>query len=314
MTLERGHQGLQLLEQLAAAGHRERADHAHAGQVPGVGVQAEEQRADRLRAALVRPVPGDDAVRGALMLDLEHDPLVRLVRPVQRLGDQPVQPGPLELLEPVAGQVAVRGRRGQVHRGAGLGQGLLQCGPALLERLLAQISVVQREQVERHEVRRGLLGKEGDTAGRGVDPLQQGLEVQPPAGGIRDHDLPVHHAPRRQIRGQGLGDLREIPGHRALVAAADFHLALVEEDDRAETVPLGLEAERALGYLRYRAGQHRRDRRVNRKVHAPILPSRPGSPRRRAGQRGRSITRRGDAAPAGLPRRRGLRAPWGRRE
>ena len=55
---------------------------------------------------LVHPVPGHHAVRGALVLDLEHHPLVRLVGDRQRLGDHPVEAGALELVEP-----ALRGRR-----------------------------------------------------------------------------------------------------------------------------------------------------------------------------------------------------------
>ena len=79
MALEVGHQRLQLLEQLPAARHREGADDADRGQRAVVVVEPEHQRADRVRPALVHPVAGDDAVRGALVLDLEHDPLVRLV-------------------------------------------------------------------------------------------------------------------------------------------------------------------------------------------------------------------------------------------
>ena len=57
-------------------------------------------------AGLVPAVAGDHAVGGALVLDLEHGPLVGLVGAVQRLGDDAVEAGALELLEPV-----LRGRR-----------------------------------------------------------------------------------------------------------------------------------------------------------------------------------------------------------
>ena len=100
-----GDQRLQLGEQLLApVGQRERADHPDRGERPVVGVQAEQQRPDRVRPALVQPVAGDDAVRGALVLDLEHHPLVRLVGAVERLGDHPVEPGAFELVEPLPRQ------------------------------------------------------------------------------------------------------------------------------------------------------------------------------------------------------------------
>jgi hypothetical protein len=48
----------------------------------------------------VYSIAGDDAVSGPLMLDLEHDPLVRLIGNRQGFGDHPVQTGSLELLGP----------------------------------------------------------------------------------------------------------------------------------------------------------------------------------------------------------------------
>ena len=52
-------------------------------------------------AALVPAEPGDHAVRGALVLDLHHHPLVLAVRLVDGLGDHAVEPGALEAGEPV---------------------------------------------------------------------------------------------------------------------------------------------------------------------------------------------------------------------
>src|SRR5262249_39090024 len=77
MAVEGGDQRLQLGVQGLALGERERADDADAGQVAVLVVKPKQQRSDRLRAALVYPVPGDHAVRGPLVLDLEHRPLVR---------------------------------------------------------------------------------------------------------------------------------------------------------------------------------------------------------------------------------------------
>src|SRR3712207_1780703 len=61
--------GRQLLDQLRAAGHREGRGDADVLQGALV-VEAEQQRADD-RPALVPPEPGDDAVRGAHVLDLD---------------------------------------------------------------------------------------------------------------------------------------------------------------------------------------------------------------------------------------------------
>ena len=44
----------------------------------------------------------------------------------------------------------------------------------------------------------------------------------------------------REVGEHRLDDLREVSGHRLLVAAADLDLVAVAEDDRAEAVPLGL--------------------------------------------------------------------------
>ena len=66
-----------------AAGHRERRGDADVVQAAGVVEQAEQERADRLGpaldAALVPAQAGDDAIGGALVLDLQHRPLARLV-------------------------------------------------------------------------------------------------------------------------------------------------------------------------------------------------------------------------------------------
>src|SRR5215467_11467059 len=272
VPLERGDQGLHLGEQLPPLRHRERADHAYAGQLVLGGVQAEQQRADRLVAGLVRAVPSHHAVGGALVLDLEHDPLVRLVPAVQRLGDEPVQPGALELGEPLPGQRPVAGRRGDVQRCPHPGQGLLQHRPALRERPLHVVGVPEGQQVEGHEPGRGLAGQQVHPARRRVDPLQQRLEVEPRAVGVRDHDLPVDHAPLRQLPDDLADKLGKVPRHRALVAAADLHLVTVAEDDGPEPVPFRLVAVAAVGYRLDRLGEHRRDRRADRKLYRRILP------------------------------------------
>ncbi len=123
-------------------------------------------------------VAGDHAVRRTLVLDLGHHPLVRLVGQVLALGDQPVQAGALELGEPPPGGLQVVGGRGDVDRRFRVGQALLEPGPALGEGPLGQVLVAERQQVERDEAGRGLLGEQLDPARRRVDALLQGLEVE----------------------------------------------------------------------------------------------------------------------------------------
>jgi hypothetical protein len=276
VSVEGGDQRLELSEQLLAAGGGERADHTHRGQRAVVLVEAEQQRSDCVRAALVHPIAGDHAVRGALVLDLEHHPLVRLVGAGKRLGDHPVQPGPFELGEPLLGQTAVAGSRGQMDRCLGLRQRPLQRSPPLGERPAGPVLVTQGQQVEGDERGRRLLRQQLDAARRRVNPLLQHLELQPIAD--HDDDLPVDDAPLRQVGFDRLDHFREVAGHRSLVAGADLHLVTVSEDDRSESVPLGLEGERPVRDVGHRLGEHRCNRGHNREPHPPIVRGRDGHP------------------------------------
>ncbi len=86
----------------------------------------------------------------------------------------------------------------------------------------------------------------------------------------RDDDLAVHDAALREVGLGGGDDLREVAGHRLLVAAADLHLVAVAKDDRPKAVPLGL----VMGVGRdplHRLGQHRRDGGHDRQLHVPIF-------------------------------------------
>src|SRR5678816_113853 len=71
-------QRLELLRELGADRARERGGHADVMEHGAVVVEAEQQRADEgALAALVPAEAADDAVRGALVLDLEHHALAR---------------------------------------------------------------------------------------------------------------------------------------------------------------------------------------------------------------------------------------------
>ena len=81
-----------------------------------VEVEAEQQRADRLAIGLVDAVAGEHAVGGADVLDLRHHALVGLVGEVGPLGDHAVQPGALEVLEPLLRDRRVARDRRDVDR------------------------------------------------------------------------------------------------------------------------------------------------------------------------------------------------------
>src|ERR1044071_1209522 len=76
--------------------------------------QAQQQRADVRLADFVPAEAGDDAVSGPLVLDLEHRAFARLVSSVERFGDDAVEPGPLEALEPTARERPITRSRRQV--------------------------------------------------------------------------------------------------------------------------------------------------------------------------------------------------------
>ena len=217
---------------------------------------------------LVPPEPGDDAVGGALVLDLEHRPLARQVRAVQPLGDDAVQAGALEPVEPVRGEGAVPGRGRQVDGRLGAREDLLQPRPALALGHVAEVLVVEREQVPCDEARRALLGEHLHARRGRVDAQQERLELERAVAG--DHDLAVEHASLGQVRLERLGELGEVAIERLQVAALDVQLVAVAEHERPEPVPLGLEQPAVVrGQPGARLGQHRLDGWLERESHGP---------------------------------------------
>ncbi len=165
------------------------------------------------------PVADGHAVGVAGVLDLDHLPLARQVRPVEPLGDHPVQAGALERVQPLRALLGVLGGAGDVaplllvHR---IGQ---RFAPDP-ERLLQQRRVAGGQRVEADEMRGRLLGQHLDPARGGMDALRQRLPVQPDAAADlpRDHDLAVEHAARRQLVTQRLLQLREVAAELLAVA------------------------------------------------------------------------------------------------
>ncbi len=85
------------------------------------------------------------------------------------------------------------------------------------ERLVAQVLIVEREQVPGHERGRRLRGEQLHPRRGGVDAQEQRLEVEPV--GADDDDLAVDHTALGQPGGQRGDELGEIPVHRLLVTA-----------------------------------------------------------------------------------------------
>ena len=256
-------------------GHRERADHADAGQPAFRGVQAEQQRADRVRAALVHPVAGHHAVRGPLVLDLEHGPLVRLVAAVQRLGDQPVQPGPLELAEPPAWPAPGPRWPASGAPAAGPGRGPAPARPGAA-RTAARTGRCRRARAGR--TRRSGPGSARPAGSPGWPPGGSAAAApRSPAGGP---PRPGSRSRRRSRSAPGTGPAppRPVPGSSGSSAArcgcrSPPRRASRKMIDRKPS-HFGSKLYAAVGDLRHRFGQHRRDGWVDRQLHAPILHER----------------------------------------
>ena len=226
-ALERGDERLQLVEQLAAAGHREGADDTDAGQVARCRCTGR-AGASRWRSGpdLCRPVAGHHAVGRPLVLDLEHDPLVRLVRARQRLGDDRRQARRPRTREPPLRQGAVGRRRRQVDGAATPAS----AAPSAARRCSKGCPVRSSSpRASRSKAMKwaGVCAASSVTRRvRRVDPLQQRLEIEPgrPRRRSRSPRRSTHRGgnwpgPPRPARGS--------TGHRALVAAADLHLVAV---------------------------------------------------------------------------------------
>ena len=80
--------------------------------MPVVVVEAEQERRDRLAAALLPADPGDDAVGGAVRLDLDDAVArARQIGEAEPLRDDAVEAGRLQRLQPLAPLLDVVGDR-----------------------------------------------------------------------------------------------------------------------------------------------------------------------------------------------------------
>ena len=297
VLLDRADQGLELLDQLGPPGFGEAGADADVLELSVVVVEAEQETAQQRslrRGLLVLAVAGDHHVGGAGVLDLEHGAAVLGVRRVERLGDHPVEPGALELLEPALRLLRVLGGAGQVAGalGAEPAERLLHRRAPLAQRPVGVRLVAEGEQVEGDEAGRCLLGQHVDARLGRVDPLLEHLELQPVTD--RHEHLAVEHAPLGQLPLDRLDQLGEVARQRLGVAAGQLHLVAVAEDDAAEPVPLGLEDQPVvlgrIGDALHGLGEHRLDGWHHGQVHVPSLErAGTGTPRLAAGRAGADV-------------------------
>ena len=218
------------------------------------------------------------------------------VRRAQRLGDHPVEPGPLELVEPLLGLAPGRwSSRVRKH-------GPLE--PA--ERLLRARRAARRTAGRRTPCRRARAGRRRRTRPEssrracrcGSWPGGCAPAAPRTRAGRRRRRRAVPRRSRRRARMRSgscsciaVDDLGEVAGQRLGVAAGQLDLVAVLEHQAAEPVPLRLEAQ-AVVLRRVRdplhaLGQHRPHRRHHGKVHvrdpSPRPPAVPGRTELRPG-------------------------------
>ncbi len=161
----------------------------------------------------------------------------------------PSNPDAVEAGEPVLGDRRIGRRRGQVQR-----ERAAPSAPSSASRRAdsgsgREVQVVEREQVEGHEVRRRLDGQAAERATRRGGSADRG-------GRSRARPRWAPPARRRgrsalgQLLAQRVEQFGEVPGERATVAAAELDLVAVAEHDAAVPVPLRFVEQVARGELR----------------------------------------------------------------
>src|SRR5205814_4441548 len=117
------------------------------------------------------PPADDDAVRRALVLDLDPQALAGHVGPTPGLRDHTVETGPLELLEPFVGRLGVACIGGQENRPLDALEELLEPRAALAKGALAKVFLPLCQQVECDKPGRRCLAEHANPGLGRVDPL-----------------------------------------------------------------------------------------------------------------------------------------------
>ena len=230
-------------------------------ELPLVVPQSQKQRSNQgARPVLVPSETGHHAVGGAQVLDLGHLALAGQIWLVGALGDHPVEPCSLEVIEPVLRGGGIFRGGSEMDRWRRLGQDLQEVAPALRERRRAQVLGSIGQAVESHVGGRRLARQHRHAARRRVNAKQQRVEVEPALA--RDHHLTVQHEARVRLRqgSQRLLQLGEVAVQRLEVARLDVDLLTVAIHQGPEPIPLGLEDPPRCGRdLGGRLGEHRFD-------------------------------------------------------
>ena len=258
-------QRLELLHQLATLGHRERGRDADVLQVSAIIIEPEQQRADRVTPALVPTKSGYDAIRGARVLHFDHGALPGEIRAGGGLGDDAIEPGAFEAVEPIDGGRPIASHRRQMNRRRNAREEVFQnCAPFGL-RLAHHIAAVCGENVESDERRRHFLREFLHSGRRRMQSKLQRIEFETVRS--RHHDLSVEDTAFRQPFEKQLMQLGEIAIQWTQIAALNEDVLIASIDDGAKAVPFRLEEilagdRQIAGEL----GEHRLDRRSNGKV------------------------------------------------
>ena len=190
------------------------------------------------------------------MLDFEHDSLVGLIGEISRLGDDSIEAGAFEAVEPVESDVAVGGGGSDVNRRLCGVEGGFEHGAALLKGLLAKIPIALAKDVEEDAGSRGFRGEEFYTRGGGVNAELQRIEVEPSFPG--NDEFAIEDTFCGELFAKRVEHLRKVAVQGFLIAALYEDVISVTKDKDAKAIPLRLiDPVAALRDLIDALGEHR---------------------------------------------------------
>src|SRR5271156_5375814 len=190
-------------------GLREARADADVLQLARIVIQAKQKGADRRAlASLVPSKAGHDAIAVALMLDLEHDALVRLIGAGNWLGHDAIEARAFKAPEPIGRDTWIAGCGSEMDWRLGGGQRWFQRFAPPLKRFAPPIAVSFAEHVEKDYRRRTLLGQQLHARRSWMNPQLQFLEIEPII--LRQNDFAVEDASGRQLRIQCLNQFRKV--------------------------------------------------------------------------------------------------------
>ena len=236
-----------------------------------VVIQSQQKGANGVVLALLIPAKaGDDAVAIALMLQLEHDPLVRFVGAFHRLDHDSIEARTFKALKPVGGDGSFCSCRCQVKWWCCVGEHFFQTFATLMEWSQAQVFGPFAQHIKQHDGRGSLVCEQVDPRGGRVDAKLQCIEIERAIS--RDDEFAIDDAAGWELLQQRWKHLWEIAIQRFLLATLDQDFLVIAKYQHSESIPLGLENPVAAGWNFFHTlGQHWQDGWVHWKVHEMIL-------------------------------------------